>query len=167
MLYMLKEIYFSLLKLGLMKQFVKVLDKSKRCFDYICFEFSGLSIEKKKTRVFDGPQIRQLLQDTSFVSSMNPIEARAWMAFANVIKDFLANKKTDNYKKLMAELLSSFQDWGCNMRIKVCLFKSLLDSFPENLGSVSDEQEKRFHRDIKLWNVAMKATWTYIHRWAS
>ena len=40
--------YFSLLKLGLMKQFVKVLDKSEGCFDYICFEFSGLSIEKKK-----------------------------------------------------------------------------------------------------------------------
>ena len=119
MLYMLKQIYFSLLKLGLMKQFLKVLDKSERCFDYICFEFSGLSIEKKKSGVFDGPHIRQLLRDTSFVSSMNPIEARAWMAFTNVIKDFLANKKTDNCKELMAELLSSFQDWGCIMRIKV------------------------------------------------
>ena len=147
---MLKQIYFSLLKLGLMKQFVKVLDKSERGFDYICFEFSGPSIEKKMSRVFDGPQIRQLLRDISFVSSMNPIKARAWMAFTNVIKDFLANKKTDNYKELMAELLSSFQHWGCNMRIKVCLLKSHLDSFPENLGSVSDEQEERFHQDIKL-----------------
>ena len=53
------------------------------------------------------------------------------------------------------------------MRIKVCFLKSHLDTFPENLGSVSDEQEERFHQDIKLWNVAMKATWTYIHRWAS
>ena len=145
-----------------MKQFLKVLDKSKRCFDYICFEFSGLSIEKKKSGVLDGPQIRQLLRDISFVSSMNPIEARAWMAFTNVIKDFLANKKTDNNKELVAELLSSFQNWGCNMRIKVRFLKSHLDSFPENLGSLSDEQEERFHQDIKLWNVAMKATWTYI-----
>ena len=121
MLYMLKQIYFSLLKLGFMKQFEKVLNKLERRFDYICFEFSGLSIENKKSGVFDAPQIRQLLRDTSFVSSMNPIEARAWMAFTNVIKDFLANKKTDNYKELMAELLSSFQDWECIMRIKVCL----------------------------------------------
>ena len=90
---MLKQIYFLLLKLGLMKQFLKVLEKSERLFDFICFEFSGLSIEKKKNGVFDGPQIRQLLRDTSFVSSMNPIEARAWMAFTNVIKDFLANKR--------------------------------------------------------------------------
>ena len=162
MLYMLKQIYFSLLKLGLMKQFLKVLDKSERRFDYICFEFSGLRIEKKKSGVFDGPQIRQLLRDISFVSSMNPIEARAWMAFTNVIRDFLANKKTNNYKELVAELLSSFQNWGCIMRIKVCFLKTHLDSYPENLGSVSNEQEKRFHQDIKLWNVAMKAIWTYV-----
>ena len=112
--------------------------------------------------MFDGPQIIQLLRDTSFVSSMSPIEARAWMAFTNVIRDFLANKQTDNYKELVAELLSSFQDWECNKSIKVCFLKSHLDSFPENLGSVSDEQEERFHQDIKLWNVAIKATWTYI-----
>ena len=107
---MLKQMYFSLLKLGLMIRFLKVLDKSERGFDYICFDFSGISIEKKKNGVFDGPQIRQLLRDISFVSLMNPIEARAWMAFTNVIRDFLANKKTDNYKELVAELLSSFQD---------------------------------------------------------
>ena len=79
---------------------------------------------------------------------MNPIEAKAWMDFTNVIKDFLANKKTDNYKKLMAELLPSFQDWGCIMSIKVRFLESHLDSFPENLGSVSDEREERFHQDI-------------------
>ena len=57
MLYMLKQIYFLLLKLGLMKQFLKVLDKSERGFDFICFEISGLSIEKKKSGVFDGPRL--------------------------------------------------------------------------------------------------------------
>ena len=98
MLYVLKQIYFSPQKLKLMIQFVKALDKSERCFDYICSGFSGLSIEKKQSGKFDGPQIRQLLRDTSFVSSMNPIEARAWMAFTIVVKDFLRNKKTHNYK---------------------------------------------------------------------
>ena len=60
-----------------MKQFVKALDKSERCFDNICSAFTILSIEKKKSGAFDGPQIRQLLRDTSFISSANPIEARA------------------------------------------------------------------------------------------
>ena len=81
---------------------------------------------------------------------MNPIEARAWMAFTNVVKDFLGNKKADDYKELAAELLSSFQDLGCNMSIKVHYLKSYVDSFPQNLGSVSDEQGERFHQDIKV-----------------
>ena len=80
-----------------MKQFVKAFDKSERCFDYICFAFSGPSVEKKKSGMFNGPQIRQLLRDIRFVLSMNPIEARTWMAFTNVVKEFLGNKKADNY----------------------------------------------------------------------
>ena len=101
-----------------MKQFIKALDKSEKCFDYICFAFSGLSVKKKKIGVLDGPQIRQLLRDTSFVSLINHTEARTWMAFTNVIKNFLGNEKADNYKKLAAELLSSFQYLGCNMSIR-------------------------------------------------
>ena len=105
-----------------MKHFVKTLDKSERCFDYICFGFSGLSIEKKKSGVFDGPQDRQLLRDTSFVSSMNPIDTRSWMAFTNVVNDFLRNKKANKYEEWVAELLSIFQNLGCNISIKVHFF---------------------------------------------
>ena len=147
------------IKLGLMKQFVKALDKSGRCFDYICSAFPGLSIEKKKAGVFDGPQIRQLLRDASFTSSMSPVEARAWKGFSNVVKDFLGNKKADNYKELVSELLSSFQHLGCNMSIKVHYLKSHLDSFPENLGSVSDEQGERFHQDIKVMECRYQGRW--------
>ena len=72
------------------------------------------------------------------------------MAFTNVVKDFLRNKKAHNYKKLVAELLSSFQDLECNMSIKVRFLKSHLDSFPENLVYLSDEQVERLHKDIKV-----------------
>ena len=48
------------IKLGLMKQFVKALNKSSACFNYICEALPGLSVEKKKAGVYDGPQIRQL-----------------------------------------------------------------------------------------------------------
>ena len=72
-----------------------------------------------------------LLRDTSFVFSMYHSEARAWMTFRNVVKDFLRNKKTDNYKELVAELLSTFEDLGCSMSIKVQYLKSHLDSFLE------------------------------------
>ena len=68
---------------------MKALDKSERYFDYICSAFPGLNIEKKKSGVFDGPQVRQLLRDISFVSSMNPIEARAIEARAIYTEQWL------------------------------------------------------------------------------
>ena len=36
------------IKLGLMKQFVKALDRSGECFEYISSTFPGLGYEKKK-----------------------------------------------------------------------------------------------------------------------
>ena len=45
------------LKLGLMKQLVKALDKDGDCFQYICKSFPSLSNEKLKAGIPDGPQI--------------------------------------------------------------------------------------------------------------
>ena len=45
------------IKLGLMKQFVKALDKEGECFKYFCKAFPRLSSEKLKAGIFDGPQI--------------------------------------------------------------------------------------------------------------
>ena len=47
------------IRLGLMKQFVKALDKDRACFQYISDVFPGLSKEKKKMGIFDGLQIRR------------------------------------------------------------------------------------------------------------
>ena len=48
------------IKLGLMKQFVKALDKQGRCFEYICSKFPNISSEKLKAGIFDGPNTRAL-----------------------------------------------------------------------------------------------------------
>ena len=45
------------------------------------------------------------------------------------------------------------------MSIKVHYFKSHLDSFSENLGSVSDEQGERFHQDIKVMECYYQGRW--------
>ena len=45
---------FLYIKLGIMKQFVKALDKNGDCFKYICKKFPGLTIEKLKAGIFDG-----------------------------------------------------------------------------------------------------------------
>ena len=52
------------MKLWLMKQFVKALDKDGDCFQYICKNFPSLGNGKLKDGIFDGPpQIRQLIRD--------------------------------------------------------------------------------------------------------
>ena len=48
----------------------------------------------------------------------------------------------------MANLLSSFENIGAKMNIKVHFLHSHLDLFPDNLGALRDEQGERFHQDI-------------------
>ena len=45
------------IKLGLIKQFVKVLHNDGDTFKYICRLFPTLTIEKLKAGIFDGPQM--------------------------------------------------------------------------------------------------------------
>ena len=144
------------IKLGVIKQFVKALNKEGACFKYICGKFPGLTIEKLKAGIFNGPQIRKLMNDHEFPSSMSKEEFYARDAFVKVVKNFFGNKKASNYKELVANLLSSFEDIGAKMSIKVHFLHSHFDHFPENLGALSDEQGERFHQDFKKWKRGIK-----------
>ena len=75
------------IKPGLMKpEFVKALNKEDNSFQYICSAFPGLSCEKVKAKVFDGPQVRQLINDQSFITFMTAMEKRAWEVLVSVVK---------------------------------------------------------------------------------
>ncbi|GBP60895.1 hypothetical protein EVAR_48699_1 [Eumeta japonica] len=54
------------IKLGLIKQYVKALDKDGDCFRYLRGKFPAISDAKLKEGIFNGPQIRTLFQDTNF-----------------------------------------------------------------------------------------------------
>ena len=116
--------------LGLMKQFVKALNKDGLCIEYIAHKLRGLTIEKPKAGIFDGPQIRQLINDPYFITSMNEIESCAWSSFVLDVKNFLGNKKADNYTQLVEDMLFHFNRLGCNMSVKVHYLQSHLDCFP-------------------------------------
>lgn len=58
------------IKLGLIKQFTKTLDKNCGCITYLCQAFPGLMMEKLKASIFDGPQIHQLVRNLEFKNSM-------------------------------------------------------------------------------------------------
>ena len=141
------------IKLGLMKQFVKALNKDGSCIEYIAHKLPGLTMEKLKAGIFDGPQIRQLINDPHFIASMNEIESCAWSLFVLVVKNF------DNYTQLVEDMLLHFNRLGCNMSVKVHYLHSHLDRFPENLGDLSEEQGERFHQDIKTMEARYQERW--------
>jgi hypothetical protein len=100
---------------------------------------------------------------------MKEIEFEAWAAFKSVVENFLGNKKDPNYNTIVENMLQKYQKLGCNMSLKIHFLHSHLDYFPENLGSVSEEQGERFHQDIKemekryqgYWNVSMMADYCW------
>ena len=49
---------------------------------------------------------------------MTSIKARAWNAFAAVIRKCFGSKKAKNYKELVHDLLSRFEAIGCKMNVK-------------------------------------------------
>ena len=147
------------IKLGLIKQYVKALDKTGSCFEFISRKFPGLSKEKLKAGIFDGPQIRHLIKDKDLLNSMNDLESAAWKSFVKVVKNFLGNEKAKNYVELVQDLLNNFKNLGCNMSIKVHYLHSHLDKFPENLGSCSEEQGERFHQDLKVMEDRYQGRW--------
>ena len=112
-----KNIILPLLhiKLGIMKLFIKALDRDGDCFQYIiCLTFPRVSDVKKKAGIFDGPQIRTLLKDKHFMARMTAVKARAWLAFTTVIwcKVFLETRKTTTTKKLLMNFSLVYEDSG-------------------------------------------------------
>ena len=143
------------IKLGVMKQFIRALDHNSDCFGYICSIFPSVSDEKKKAGIFDGPQIRTLLKDSHFPSTMTKVQGRAWTAFSKVVH----NLKAENYKAIVDELILSLQELGCKMSVKIHYLHSHISDFPENLGDVSEEQGERFHQDIKVIEQRYQGRW--------
>ena len=105
------------IKLGLMKNFVKAVDKSGRAFQYLRAKFQRLSEAKLKEGIFIGPQIRNLLDDAVFERTLTPVEKNAWLAFKSVCVNFLGNYRAENYRDLVEDLLRAYKLMGCNMSL--------------------------------------------------
>ena len=107
------------IKLGLMKQFVKTLDKNGDCFRYIHSRFPGTSYEKVRAGIFDEPQIQTLIRDSAFVLHMIVVESAAWCSYVSTVKEFLGKTKADCYQDIVKQMLTNFQALGARMSIKI------------------------------------------------
>ncbi|QQP36648.1 Uncharacterized protein FKW44_021815, partial [Caligus rogercresseyi] len=134
------------LKLGLMKQFTRALDKDGRCFNYLCRAFPRLT----NTEAY---------KDTEFQNSMNTLECAAWKSFVQVVNHFLGNTKAANHARLISTMIEAFQKLGCLMCIKMHFLFSHMEKFPENLGAMSDEQGERFHQDMRQIEESYQGRW--------
>ena len=147
------------IKLSLIKLFKKGADKDGDCFTYLCQVFPGLTMEKLKAGIFDGPQIRQLIWDPEFETAMNEVELEAWRAFVLVVKNFLGTNKARNYTELVNNMLAVFRNLGCNMSVKMHYLFSHIERFPGNPGSMSDDKVERFHQDLKEMETMYQGGW--------
>lgn len=74
------------IELSLMKQFFKALDKEGDCFKHLCEIFSILSTSELKVGIVVGPDVRKLLHDQEFETTMSTIIQReAWIVLMNVV----------------------------------------------------------------------------------
>ena len=134
-----------------MKNFVKGMDHQGSGFQYLKNKFRGiLSDAKLEAGVFTGPQIRSVIRDSSFPSSLNEMELSAWASFVEVVKNFLGNYKAENHCELTENMLKCYEQMGCRMSLKMHFLHAHLDFFPANLGDVSDEHGERFHQQISI-----------------
>ena len=87
-------------KLGLMKNFVKVMDRTGSAFKYVAEKFPRLSEAKIKEGGFVGLQIRKLFRDDMFNILLQGDEKKTWDAFRLVTANFLGNIRAENCKRV-------------------------------------------------------------------
>jgi hypothetical protein len=126
------------IKLLLIKYFIKALDQNGAGFMY-CY--------KIREGLFVGPKIRKLIQDVKFEDQLNEMEKAAWNSLNNVTAIFeRGNRKAENYRDMVANLVQSYKATGYSMSVKVHFLDCQTSSL--KTSTVNDEHGERFHQDI-------------------
>ncbi|GBM66580.1 hypothetical protein AVEN_251993-1 [Araneus ventricosus] len=77
-----------------------------------------------------------------------------------VSANFLGIDKAENYKDLVDDMSALFQNFGCNMSLKMHFLYSHLNFFSDNCGQVSDDHDERFHQDIANMETRYQGNWS-------
>ena len=139
------------IKLGLIKQFTKALDKGGDCFRIDHGEVESWHLWRSLDPAAHQRSRVRNLNEWSGTGSVEGIFL--------VIKNFLGNNKARKYAELVNNMLTAFRNLGCNMSVNMHYLFSHMDRFPEKLRSMSDEQEERFHQDLKEMETRYQGRW--------
>ena len=97
------------IKLGVMKNFVKAMDREGSGFAFLQEKVPWISMEKLKALIVDGPQIRELMKDPMFDEAQREADLSAWQSLKSVVTDFLGNHRSAEYEKEIQELQNNFR----------------------------------------------------------
>ena len=145
-------------KLGLMKNIVKAMDRKGRGFTFLQQKFPRVSLEKHKAAIFDGPQIRELMKDSTFDDALSATELSAWGSLKSVITYFLGKNRCEEYEKEVDELLKNCQKVGACLSVKMHFLCSHLDYFPQAAETYMRNRESVSTKIFMLWKNATKAS---------
>ena len=148
------------IKLGLMKNFVKDMDKTGRRFEYVRNKLPNVSDAKIKEGIFIGPQVRELTQDKQFDDDLNETERNARLSVKEDLQGFLRKSQSRELSGCCAGPADFVQSYGMQCESENPLFGVQIGFFPQNFGEVSDEQCERFHQDILAMKKRYQGKWT-------
>jgi len=106
------------IKLGLMKNLVKCMDKTGCGFKYVRNKFPNLSDAKIKEGIFMGPQIRELMQDKQFDEELNETERNAWLSFLEELQGLLRKSQSSELSECCAVPDDFTQSYGMQYEIE-------------------------------------------------
>jgi len=92
------------INLGIMKNFVKALDRNSEGILYLCSKFPNLSDARGKRGIFVGVHIGKVTCDKNFKRKFNSTEMAAWTSFRSLVYGFLDIRKEENYQKLVCQI---------------------------------------------------------------
>jgi len=68
-------------------------------------EVSSISLEKFQIRIFDGPQVWELMKKSTFNDTLSPHKLKGWRSLNSVSKHFLGKNQSADREKQVDELV--------------------------------------------------------------
>ena len=143
------------IKLGLMKNFVKVMDRIGSVFEYLAEIFPRLSQTKSKRRFLWVLRPASSSETICLTTYFRVTRKKASDAFRILPTNFLGNIRAEKYKELIEDMSLNHKP-NCNVSLKIYMLHSHLDVFPDNCDMFSDDHGEIFMRKLQRWVNAIR-----------
>ena len=87
---------------------------------------------------------------------MGSREKTACLTFVAFLKNFLGNKKAENFADLVVRMVKAFCDLGCEMSIKLHFISTYID---QETGQNDCLKESSSTKILRKWMIVTKDVW--------